>query len=111
MLKIVRSPSSEVCCAVFCLRNYFSCVYTEELSNPESRKHILQDFDRQFVRLKRNFLAGKDTNEWGVPYTRKEVALTPAIPSVEETRSEVSTIEQEADTATITGNHFANHYR
>lgn len=63
------------------------------------------------MRLKRNFLAGKDTYEWGVPYARKQVALTPAIPSVEETRSELSTIEQEADTATVTCNHFANHYK
>lgn len=74
----------------------------EELSDPESRKNILQEFDRQFVKLKRNFLAGKDIYEWDVPYTRKEVYLTPAVPSVEETRSETSTIEQEADTHTVT---------
>ncbi|KAH8993139.1 hypothetical protein EDB92DRAFT_1855060 [Lactarius akahatsu] len=76
--------------------------FREELSEPEARKDILQGFDRQFVRLKRNFLAGKDTYEWNVPYTRKQVASTPAIPSVEETRSELSTIEQEADTLTVT---------
>ncbi|KAI9435551.1 WD40-repeat-containing domain protein [Lactarius indigo] len=75
--------------------------FKEELGDPEARKNILQGFDRQFVRLKRNFLAGKDTYEWNVPYTRKQVASTPAIPSVDETRSELSTVEQEADTHTV----------
>jgi len=89
----------------------FQCVYTEELSNFEYRKDILQDFERRFVRLKRNFLAGKDTYEGGVPYLRNQVALTPAIPSVEETRSDISTVDQEADTHTVTCKHFANHYR
>ena len=86
-------------------------MYAEELSDPVSRKSILQDFDRQFVRLKRDFLAGKDTYEMAEPYTRKPVALTPAIPSAEESRSELSSVEQEADTLTITCNHFANRYR
>lgn len=72
--------------------------FREELSDPESRKNILQGFDRQFVKSKRNFLAGKDTYEWGVPYSRRQVALTPAIPSIEETGSELSTIEQDTHT-------------
>lgn len=65
------------------------------------------------MKLKRNFLAGKDIYEWGIPYTRKEVELTPAVPSVEaeETRSEISTIEQEADAHTVTCKRFANCYR
>jgi len=70
-------------------------VDTEEFSGSDYRRSILQDFNQQLVRLKRNFLAGKDIYEGGKPYIRKQNAL--ALPSVEETRSEVI-VEQEPDT-------------
>jgi hypothetical protein len=75
----------------------------KELGTVDYRTKILGDFDRQFTILKRNFVAGKDSNEWGQPYFRPEVPTPPApLPAVEEeTRSEVSTVEPEPDTHTV----------
>ncbi|KAI0296962.1 WD40-repeat-containing domain protein [Multifurca ochricompacta] len=77
--------------------------FRDELGTFDTRKSILEDFDRQFKKLKRNFAAGKDSIDWSEAYTRKPVAATPGPVSTveEETQSEVSTVEHEPDARTV----------
>ncbi|KAH9057607.1 WD40-repeat-containing domain protein [Lactarius vividus] len=61
----------------------------KEFSGPDSWRDILQDFNQQLMRSKRNLFAGKDIYEGAKPYTRKQDPLTH--PLIEETRSEFIT--------------------
>ncbi|KAI9459860.1 hypothetical protein BJY52DRAFT_1364640 [Lactarius psammicola] len=58
-----------------------------KFSGFDSRRTILQDFNQQLMKSRRNFFAGKDVSERSEPYFRKQDALTP--PSIAETRSNV----------------------
>ncbi|KAH9967795.1 hypothetical protein BJV74DRAFT_868775 [Russula compacta] len=75
----------------------------EELGTVDHRRNILGEFDQQFTNLKRNFTAGKETyaRAWILPYSRPEDFIPPP-PSIQETRSEVSTVESEPDTHMVT---------
>ncbi|KAI9435568.1 WD40-repeat-containing domain protein [Lactarius indigo] len=75
------------------------CSNGEKISGSDSRRNILQDFNQQLSRSKRNFFAGKDTYGGREPYISKQDALK--LPSVKEIRSE-AVIEQEQDAHVIT---------
>ncbi|KAI0263300.1 hypothetical protein BC834DRAFT_938963, partial [Gloeopeniophorella convolvens] len=71
--------------------------FKEDLGTVELRKASLEDYDRMFARLKRNFTAGKDIPEYTDVYYRKQITPTPLlIHSFEEDRkSGANTVELE----------------
>src|SRR6267142_4322465 len=58
-------------------------IHTEDLANPNSRKLIMEDFDKLVTILKSSFAARKNVGELNPPYTRKRLptASTPPGPS------------------------------
>ena len=55
-------------------------LHTEDLANPDSRKLIMEDFDKLVTILKSSFAARKNVGELNLPYTRKRL-LTASIPA------------------------------
>jgi hypothetical protein len=68
-------------------------------------RNTLEEFDRQFAVLRRNFTSGKHTYWWNQPYIRPQILTPPvALPFVEEdTKNEAGATEPDPDTLIVTG--------
>lgn len=102
--RIVPSSNSKVISTQIS-RKRSGILNATEFGTVENRRNTLEDFDRQFAILRRNFTSGKQTYSWNPSYIRPQLPTPPAPPPPveEDAKSEASAVEPEPDTHTVVG--------